>query len=140
MQGNRTVNEINKRIKDGKAIIMTASELCEIVRSGEKITADDVDVVTSATRALMSGTMAIFSFRVTDKKQFERAKSIHLDGIPATMGPAPNENLGWIDCVVMGTARNINALCPDVLDKGSMRPHGVHQSFSRSNEDNIFGE
>ncbi len=108
MGTRRTISEINEKIKNGNAVIMTASELCDMVRSGERITTDDVDVVTSATRALMSGTMAIFSFRATDKKQFERAKSIYLDGIPATMGPAPNENLGWIDCVVMGTARNIN--------------------------------
>lgn len=107
MGKSRTIQEIKKKIKEGKAVVMTATELCDVVRSGEKITMDDVDVVTSATRALMSGTMAILSFRVTGKKEFQRAAEVYLDGVPATLGPAPNENLGWIDCVVMGTAKNI---------------------------------
>ncbi len=108
MGKTKTITEINEKIKAGKAVVMTATQLCDIVRSSEKVTMDDVDVVTSATRALMSGTMAILSFRVTDKKEFQRAKEIFLDGVPATLGPAPNENLGWIDCVVMGTAKNIH--------------------------------
>jgi uncharacterized protein (DUF39 family) len=68
---------------------------------------NDVDVVTSATRALMSGTMAIFSFRVAEKKQFMRAAEVYLDDVPVTPGPAPNENIGWIDCIVTGTAKKI---------------------------------
>ena len=108
MGKTKTITEINEKIKAGKAVVMTATQLCDIVRSGEKVRMDDVDVVTSATRALMSGTMAILSFRVTDKKEFQRAVEIFLDGVPATLGTAPNENLGWIDCVVMGTAKNIH--------------------------------
>jgi putative methanogenesis marker 16 metalloprotein len=107
MRKHRSISKINEKIKNGKAVVMTATELCDIVRSGGSITMDDVDVVTSATRALMSGTMAILSFRVADKKEFERASEVYLDGVPCVVGPAPNENLGWIDCVVMGTAKNI---------------------------------
>jgi putative methanogenesis marker 16 metalloprotein len=102
----RTIQEINAKLSKGEAVVMTATELCDLVRAGEKVTMDDVDVVTSATRAIMSGTMAVLSFRVSGKKQFVRAAEVFLDGVPATIGPAPNENLGWIDCVVMGTAKN----------------------------------
>jgi putative methanogenesis marker 16 metalloprotein len=102
----RTLQEIKEKIARGDAVVMTATELCDVVRSGEKISFDDVDVITGATRALMSGTMAIFSFMVSDKKEFMRAVEIYLDDVPAVPGPAPNENLGWIDCVVMGTAKN----------------------------------
>lgn len=106
MSTQRTLREIKRKIESGSAVIMTATELCDIIRSGESISMEDVDVVTSATRALMSGTMAILSFRVADKKEFMRATEVYLDGVPAIPGPAPNENLGWIDCVVMGTAKN----------------------------------
>ncbi len=102
----RTIQEIKQKIKSGDAVIITATELCDAIRSGERITMEDVDVVTGATRALMSGTMAIFSFMVSAKKEFKRAVEIYLDGVPAVPGPAPNENLGWLDCVVLGTAKN----------------------------------
>lgn len=102
----RTISEIKKKLESGAGVVMTASELCDLMRAGESVSMDDVDVVTSATRALMSGTMAIFSFCVADKKEFIRANEVYLDGVPAMPGPAPNENIGWIDCVVFGTAKN----------------------------------
>jgi putative methanogenesis marker 16 metalloprotein len=102
----RPLGEIKKKLEDGSAVVMTASELCDIVRSGDKVSMDDVDVVTSATRALMSGTMAILSFKVTGKREYMRAVEAYIDDVPAIPGPAPNENLGWLDCVVMGTAKN----------------------------------
>ena len=106
MEKKRSIQEIRKKIESGKAVIMTATELCDIIRAGKKISMKDVDVVTSATRGIMSGTLAILSFKVCDKRVFQRATEVYLNDVPAVPGPAPNENLGWIDCIVMGTAKN----------------------------------
>lgn len=103
----KTLKEIKEKIKKGKAVIMTAKELCELIRSGEKVSIKDVDVVTCATSAIMSGTMSILSFRVSEKNEFMRAFEVYLNGVPAFPGPAPNEYLGYIDCVVFGTSKSI---------------------------------
>ena len=51
----KTITEINRKIKDHDVTVLTAKELCDAVRSGESISAEDVDVVTTATRCIMSG-------------------------------------------------------------------------------------
>lgn len=60
----RSIGEINERIKDGKARVMTAEELSDKVRAGEDVTLEDVDVVTTGTCGIMSGTAAILSFPI----------------------------------------------------------------------------
>jgi len=70
----KSIEEINEKIKRGKAVILTAKELCDIIRRGEKVSASDVDVVTAATCGVMSGTMAIFSFEIAERGSFTRAK------------------------------------------------------------------
>lgn len=102
----KTIKEIKEKIKKGKAVIMTAKELCEIIRDGEKVSMKDIDVVTCATRALMSGTMSILSFSVAEKNVFMKALEVYLNGVPAIPGPAPNEYLGYIDCVIHGTSKS----------------------------------
>ena len=100
----KTIAEINRKIKDGNAIVLTAKELCDAVRSGESISADDVDVVTTATRGIMSGTLAILSVPVAAPGVFSRAERVFLNGVPANAGPCPNEHLGIVDMIVHGTA------------------------------------
>ncbi len=100
----KTIAEINQKIKDGDITVLTAKELCDAVRSGESISVEDVDVVTTATRGIMSGTLAILSFPVADPGVFSRAEQVFLNGVPANAGPCPNEHLGIIDLVVHGTA------------------------------------
>ncbi|HII07633.1 MAG TPA: methanogenesis marker 16 metalloprotein, partial [Methanotrichaceae archaeon] len=73
---------------------------------GERLTLEDVDVVTCATRAIMSGTYAVFSFPVAKAGSFLRAKSAWLNGVPAEVGPCPNERLGVLDLIVFGTAHS----------------------------------
>lgn len=100
----KTIKEINEKIKKGNAVVMTAEELCDIVRTdGEEVTVDDVDVVTTATRGLMSGTFAIFSINIADRNVFRKARSISLNGIPGYAGPCPNERLGMVECIIYGT-------------------------------------
>jgi len=101
----KTIAEINKKIENGDAIVMTAEELCGIVRSGESVSVNDVDVVTTATRGIMSGTLAILSVPVAGPGVFSRAERVSLNGVPAHAGPCPNERLGLVDMIVYGTAQ-----------------------------------
>ena len=54
----KTIAEINRKPKDGEAVVMTAVEFKNEVRAGRRFTPEDVDVVTTATRGVMSGTSA----------------------------------------------------------------------------------
>ena len=101
----KSVKEINERIRRGEAVVLTAKELCDMVRRGEEV--KEVDVVTSATCGVMSGTMAVFSFRVAERGAFVKAKSVLMNGVPAFPGPCPNERLGIVDVVLHGTSTSI---------------------------------
>ncbi|MDF2956169.1 MAG: Sulfur incorporation enzyme [Candidatus Alkanophagales archaeon MCA70_species_2] len=100
----RTISEINEKIRGGEAVVMTAKELCDAVRGGEDVRFEDVDIVTAATCGVMSGTFAILSFQVAEPNTFERASRVFLNGVPAFVGPCPNERLGIVDVMVYGTA------------------------------------
>ncbi|MFP4654435.1 MAG: methanogenesis marker 16 metalloprotein [Methanohalobium sp.] len=105
-KSERTYQEIQNKIKEGSAVVLTADEICNRVRSGEKIDFEDVDVVTTATRGIMSGTYAVFSFKVAEPNSFIRASRVWLNDIPAQVGPCPNERLGVLDLIVHGTAHS----------------------------------
>jgi putative methanogenesis marker 16 metalloprotein len=98
--------EIVRRVEKGEAVVMTSQEVCDLVRSGGQTELADVDVVTTATRAVMSGTYAVFSFPVAPPGSFSRARAVWMNGVPAHVGPCPNENLGQLDLIVYGTAHS----------------------------------
>lgn len=98
--------EIIEKAKRKEAVVMTAAEVSELVFSGQLDRLSEVDVVTTATRAVMSGTFAVLSFPVARPASFLRAKSAWINGIAAQVGPCPNENLGVLDLVVFGTAHS----------------------------------
>jgi putative methanogenesis marker 16 metalloprotein len=52
----------------------------------------------------MSGTYATVSFSATAPNVFDRAQMTWLNDVPAIVGPCPNERLGWLDLMVLGTA------------------------------------
>jgi putative methanogenesis marker 16 metalloprotein len=108
MERRRTVAEINDKVERGEAVVMTAVELCNRVRDGEDVEFEDVDVITSATCGVMSGTFAVLSFQVAERDEFERASEVFLNGVPAFTGPCPNERLGIVDVMVYGTSRRDN--------------------------------
>jgi len=85
---------------------MTAQEISSLIESSERSKLSEVDVVTTATRAIMSGTYAVFSFPVARPASFLRAKRVWINGIAAQVGPCPNENLGILDLMVFGTAHS----------------------------------
>jgi putative methanogenesis marker 16 metalloprotein len=75
-----------------------------MVLDGQTIIANDVDVVTTGTFGVMSGTMAVMMVPVAEKCSFEKADSIWLNGVPAQPGPCPNERLGVVDLIINGTS------------------------------------
>ena len=109
----RKLSEIRKRIENGTAIVLTAQELIDQIKIGQKITFDDVDVVTTATKGLMSGIAAILSFRLTQPKTLRKFTEVSINGIQAFPGPCPNEYLGIVDLIIYGTAQSqtINEYC-----------------------------
>ncbi len=100
----KTMREIDEKIRNGSAVVYTAAEFKQLVREGAEITAADVDVVTTGTCGVMSGTAAILSVPVAAPGTFERAERAWLNGVPCMPGPCPNERLGLVDLIVSGTA------------------------------------
>ncbi len=101
----KTIADIDEKIRDGSAVVYTAPEFKRLIREGEKVTAADVDVVTTGTCGVMSGTAAVLSVPVTGPGEFERAERVWLNGVPCMPGPCPNERSGIVDLIVSGTAR-----------------------------------
>ena len=65
MKADITIREINEKLKKGEAVVMTSVDFKEEVRRGHKFKVGEVDVVTCATRGIMSGTAAMFVVPVT---------------------------------------------------------------------------
>lgn len=106
MSKTRTFDEINKKIEDKTAIVITVQEFIDKIADGEKIEFDDVDVITTATKGLMSGIAGVFSFRLSEPKKYRKFKEVSLNGIAGFVGPCPNEYLGVIDLILYGTAQS----------------------------------
>lgn len=103
----RSIEDINKKIKDSDATVLTAEEVSQLVREGNSPKAEDVDVVTTGTCGIMSGTAAILHVPVANPGDFKKAKTILLNGVPGFPGPCPNEWLGSVDLIMYGTAHSI---------------------------------
>lgn len=99
-------SEILERIERSEAVVLTAEEVSRLVEKKDRSSLEEVDVVTTATRAVMSGTYAILSFPVAEPGSFQRARNVWLNGISAQVGPCPNEKLGVLDMVIFGTAHS----------------------------------
>lgn len=107
MTTNRTIGEINEKITNGEANIYTAEEFKKLIKNDETPSFDEVDVVTCGTCGVMSGTVAILNFIVSEPGEFIRANEVYLNGVPAYAGPCPNEWLGSVDVILHGTAHSI---------------------------------
>ena len=99
----RTLEEINAKLATGRAIVMTASELCQSVRNGRDVAFAEIDIVTAATCGLMSGTYAVLSFPFAEPNRFTKAERVWFNDIEGYPGPCPNERIGLIDAIVYGT-------------------------------------
>ena len=72
----------------------------------QEVQFEDVDVITTATKGLMSGITGIFSFRLAAPKTIRKFVEVSINGIEAYPGPCPNEFLGIIDLIVYGTGHS----------------------------------
>ncbi len=106
MPNKRKLSEIRNKISSGTANVITVQEFITQINNGEHITFEDVDVITTATKGLMSGIMGVFSFRLSPPKTLRKFTEISINGIPAFPGPCPNEYLGIADLIVYGTAQS----------------------------------
>ena len=107
----RTIEEINDKVARGEAIVLTASEVGLLLSEGREQEVKEVDVVTTGTMGLMSGTYAVLSFSISRPGEHRRFVRGSMNGVPLIIGPCPNEGLGMIDAMVFGTAKS--ALRPD---------------------------
>lgn len=103
---SKTIEEINKKIQYGDAVVLTVNEVKQLVNDGETPTVDDIDVITTGTCGVMSGTSAILHVPVADAGAFQKSKTISLNGITGYPGPCPNEWLGSVDLMVYGTTHS----------------------------------
>ena len=106
MPNKRKLSEIRNKISSGTANVLTVQEFITQINNGEHIKFEDVDVITTATKGLMSGIMGVFSFRLSPPKTLRKFTEISINGIPAFPGPCPNEYLGIADLIVYGTAQS----------------------------------
>ncbi len=76
----KTIADINARLAAGEAVVMTAMELKARARGGERLSVSEVDVVTTATRAVMSGTAAMLSLPIG--MEGTKPETVHINGVP----------------------------------------------------------
>ncbi len=88
----KTIAEINEKIKKGRAVIVTAEEIIDLVqKKGIKRTAHDVDVVTTATFAPMCSSGAYFNLGPAKPKVRLGGGKIYLNDIPGYAGFAAGD-------------------------------------------------
>jgi putative methanogenesis marker 16 metalloprotein len=105
---NRSIEEINHKISRGEALVFTAEEITKMVSDGENPSVNEIDVITTGTCGIMSGTAALLHLKVDEPGSFKKAKKIYLNGVPGFPGPCPNEWLGSVDLIIYGTANSIH--------------------------------
>jgi len=83
----KTIEEINEKIKKGKAVVVTAEEMTRIVKEiGEKRAFKDIDVVTTATFGAMCSTGVFLNFGHADPPI--KMTRVWLNDVPAYTGIA----------------------------------------------------
>jgi len=83
----KTIAEINEKIKNGKAVVVTAEEMVDIVKNrGVKKAASEIDVVTTGTFGPMCSSGVFLNFGHTKPKM--KMQKVYLNGIEAYAGLA----------------------------------------------------
>lgn len=97
----RSIADINARLERGEAVVMSAMEFKNEVRKGHRFRLGDVDVVTTATRAVMSGTSATLVIPAESNREVRR---VWLNGVPCTLAGGGAD--GNVEVVIYGTAES----------------------------------
>jgi uncharacterized protein (DUF39 family) len=93
---NKTVQDINRKIRSGDVVVVTAEEMIDIVKDqGTEAAAHQVDVVTTGTFAPMCSSGAFINFG--HSKPGIKASSVRLNRVPAYAG------LAAVDCYIGAT-------------------------------------
>ena len=93
---NKTIREINEKIKSGDVVVVTAEEIIDIVRNeGPVEAARQVDVVTTGTFAPMCSSGAFINFGHSTPTM--KASKVWLNRVPAYAGVAA------VDCYIGAT-------------------------------------
>ena len=83
----KTIKDINRKIKEGKVVVVTADEMVDLVKKrGTKKASQEVDVVTTGTFAPMCSSGAFINFGHT--KPGTKSSSVSLNGVPGYAGLA----------------------------------------------------
>ncbi|NQT00193.1 MAG: hypothetical protein HQ595_03830 [Candidatus Omnitrophica bacterium] len=83
----KTIQEINEKIKSGKAVVVTAEEIIDLVaKKGVRETAREVDVVTTGTFGPMCSSGAYLNVGHTKPKIKLGAGQVYLNDVPAYAG------------------------------------------------------
>ncbi|ADG13863.1 methanogenesis marker 16 metalloprotein [Methanocaldococcus infernus ME] len=80
-------------------LIVTVDEFKKMIRNNDE-RIEEVDIVTTGTCGIMSGTLGIF--HIPFNEIFKRAEKIFLDNIEGKVGVCPNEYLGKVDALFYG--------------------------------------
>ena len=95
-QVNKTFAEINEKIRQGRAVVVTAEEMIDITKeNGAVEAARKVDVVTTGTFGIMCSSGAFLNFGHTNPRM--RAHKVYLNGVEAYAGIAA------VDCYIGAT-------------------------------------
>jgi len=87
MKKIKTYEEINQKLKQGKAVVLTAEEISEMAKTTSPVEiAEKVDVVTTATFGAMCSSGAVINFGHADPPI--RMEKIKLNGVPCYEGLA----------------------------------------------------
>lgn len=102
----KTIAEINEKLKDGSAVVMTAMEFKQEVRRGRRFKVSDVDVVTTGTRGVMSGSSAMLAVALGEKVGGRTIRDLWMNGVPCFSSSIPEEGTGLTDMILYGTAES----------------------------------
>lgn len=102
-QNTKSIVDINQKLQDGSAVVMTAMEFKSLVRQGKTPSLDDVDVVTTATRAVMSGTAAMLTVELEGARADDPVREFRINGVPCLAQTADDSAEGRVEVMLNGT-------------------------------------
>lgn len=105
----RRLIDINEKLRLGEAVVMTVQDFKESLRKGKRYELRDIDMITTATHGIMSGTAAAFSVDVAPPGSYRKTARVWVNGVEGQPGPAPNERLGAADFSINGTEPSADA-------------------------------
>ena len=117
----KTIEEINKKIRSGSVVVLTAEEIIDVVREkGTRQAAKEVDVVTTGTFSPMCSSGAFFNIKQDKEKMKLGGGWATLNGVPVYAGLAAADIYLGVTALPDGDPRNSNGR------PGKFRYGGAH--------------